>query len=162
MALLSSLAPVVYVQVSPDRLTVRNARSGQAISEPPMVAIEQGAKPRILGVGTEGATRAGPNVEVVNPFGHPRSLVSDFTVGEQLLKAFLRRLNANSVFGLAPRVVMHPLGQPAGGFTQIEIRALHEMALGAGASQAVVWEGRTLTDAELVAGEFPAGGRVLS
>lgn len=119
MALLSSLAPVVYVQISPDKLTVRNARSGQTISEPPLVAIEQGTKRRILAVGAEGATRAGPNVEIVNPFAHPRSLVSDFTVGEQLLKAFLRRLKANSVVGLAPRV-------------------------------------------DLIAGEFPVGGRVLS
>jgi len=57
---------------------------------------------------------------------------------------------------------MHPMGDPAGGFTQVEIRALHEMALGAGASQVKVWQGRPLTDQELMSRQFPSDGRVLS
>jgi rod shape-determining protein MreB len=51
---------------------------------------------------------------------------------------------------LTPRVVIHPLGNPAGGFTQIERRAFREMALGAGASIVHVWTGRPLTDQELL------------
>ena len=57
---------------------------------------------------------------------------------------------------------LHPQGDPAGGFTQVEIRAFHEMALGAGASEAVVWQGRSLTDQELLARDFPSGGQRLS
>jgi len=59
---------------------------------------------------------------------------------------------------------MHPLGEPAGGFTQVEARAFHEMALGAGAAKAMVWRGRNLSDQELLSGQFPSGsaGEVLS
>lgn len=161
--MLASLMPTVYVQVSPERLTVRNARTGEAISEVPEVAIAHDPKPRIVGVGTEARShKSTPSVKIINPFAHPRSLVSDFTVGEQLLKAFLRRLQGRSIFALSPKVVMHPLGDPAGGFTQVEIRAFHEMALGAGASRVVVWQGRGLTDQELLSGKFPSGGQVLS
>jgi rod shape-determining protein MreB len=161
--MLKFLQSVAYVQVSPERLTVRNPKSGVSVSEPPEVAIVRDPKPRILGVGTAArSTQTDSSVEIVNPFAHPRSLVSDFTVGEQLLKAFLRRLNGHSLLTLSPTVVMHPLGNPAGGFTQVEIRALHELALGAGAAQVKVWQGRALTDEELLSGEFPAGGQVLS
>jgi rod shape-determining protein MreB len=161
MNLLSLFSPLLYVQISPERLRVRDVKAGAEIVEPPRLAIEHGAKPRIVGVGSEAAMSTAGSVEVVNPFAHPRSLVSDFTVAEQLLKAFIRRLRPNSLVRMAPRVVMHPLGSPEGGFTQVEIRAFHEMALGAGASQVVVREGRPLTDQELLAGDFSAGGRVL-
>jgi rod shape-determining protein MreB and related proteins len=81
-------------------------------------------------------------------------------LGEQLLKEAVRRVNS-SVFR-APRVVMHPLGEPQGGLTQIEVRALQEMAMGAGARKAQVWVGRPLTDGELLSGQFPAGGQLLA
>lgn len=161
--MLASLMPTVYVQVSPERLTVRNARTGEAISEVPEVAIADDPKPRIVGVGTGARLhKSAPSVKIINPFAHPRSLVSDFTVAEQLLKAFLRRLQGRSIFALSPKLVMHPLGDPAGGYTQVEIRAFHEMALGAGASRVVVWQGRGLSDQELLSGKFPSGGQVLS
>jgi rod shape-determining protein MreB len=161
--MLTMLKPTIYVQLSPERLTVRNARTGEAISEIPEIAISQDQKKKIVGVGAEASFhKSSPLVEVVNPFAHPRSLVSDFTVGEQLLKAFLRRINGRSFLRLAPTVVLHPQGKPAGGFTQIEIRALHEMALGAGASQVIIWEGQNLSDQEVLSGQFPSDGRVLS
>jgi rod shape-determining protein MreB len=161
--MLSALKPIMYVQLSPERLSVRNAKTGEAIAETPEVAITHEPKPKIVGVGTEARThKSATSVEIVNPFGHPRSLVSDFTVGEQLLKAFLRRLQGRSLLAIAPKVVLHPQGNPAGGFTQVEIRAFHEMALGAGASQVVVWQGRSLTDQELLSGQFPSEGQVLS
>jgi len=162
MDMLSLFAPLLYVQVSPERLKVRDVKAGVEIVEPPQVAIEQGNEPKIVGVGLQAATAVGPSVMVVNPFAHPRSLVSDFTIAEKLLKAFIRRLRPGAWVRMAPRIVMHPLGSPEGGFTQVEVRAFHEMALGAGASQAVVREGRPLTDQELLAGDFSVGGRVLS
>lgn len=160
--MLSALIPTLYIQVSPERLTIRNPKTGETISEPPEVAIAQGDRFKVVGVGAQARAHQSLSVEVVNPFAHPRSLVSDFTAGEQLLKAFLRRVRAKSVFAPAPRVVLHPQGDPAGGFTQVEIRAFHEMALGAGASEAVVWQGRGLTDQELLARDFTSGGKVLS
>ncbi|CAG0945167.1 hypothetical protein ANRL1_02169 [Anaerolineae bacterium] len=161
--MLSSLKPVFYVQVSPERLAIRNAKTGEHIAEPPEVAIAYEPKAKIIAVGSgaRGHLATG-SVKVVNPFGHPRSLVSDFTVGEQLLKAFLRRMQGRSVLAIAPRVVLHLQGNPAGGFTQVEIRAFHEMAFSAGASEVVVWQGRSLSDQELISGQFPSEGQVLS
>lgn len=54
------------------------------------------------------------------------------------------------------------MDDPAGGFTQIELRAFHEMALGAGAIQVKLWQGRALNDQELISGQFPDSGKVLS
>lgn len=161
--MLSSLRPTLYVRLSPQRLTVRNAKTGTELSEVPEVALSRkGGKLAILGLGS--AARAAPrdgDAQIVNPFAHPRSLVSDFLPAEQLLKAFVRRALPKFVFGAAPRIVMHPLGDPEGGFTGVEARALREMAMGAGASDVVVWQGPALTDAQLLAGEYPPGGRVL-
>lgn len=160
--MLSAFLPLIYIQVSPDRLSIRDVKTGQAISEIPEVAIARKPKATIVGVGAEArAHNSEASVEIVNPFSHPRSLVSDFTVGEQLLKEFVRRLRGRSLFALSPKIVLHPQGNPAGGFTQVEVRAFREMALGVGASQVVVWQGRGLTDQELLSGKFPPDGQVL-
>ena len=66
------------------------------------------------------------------------------------------------MFSVSPRVVLHPLGDPEGGFTRIEVRALHEMALGAGAAEVRLWQGRALSDEELLSGTFPADGNLLA
>lgn len=143
--------PIIYVQISPERLTLRNVRTGEFISEVPEVAIAYDNKVRIIGVGSEANLhRSNPSVKIVNPFAHPRTLLSDFTVAEQLLKIFLRRMHGTSIFAVSPKVVIHPLGEPEGGFTQIELRAFRELGFGAGASQVELREGRTLTDQEIL------------
>lgn len=164
MSILDSLLRFsLYVQISPDRLVVRNPRTGQHISEVPELAIVTVPKFRVLAVGAAARSKfAEPNVKVVNPFAHPRSLVSDFTAGEQLLKASVSKLLKGGIFAVSPAIVMHPLGDPAGGFTQVEVRAFQEMAMGAGARSVKVWQGRPLTDQEIISGRFPATGRVLS
>ena len=84
-----------------------------------------------------------------HPFSHPRTLLADFTIGEQVLKVLIRRVQGNRWLQLAPRIVIHPLGSPEGGFTQIEHRAFLELAKGLGASRAVLWIGRELSDREV-------------
>jgi rod shape-determining protein MreB len=160
--MLSSFLPTFYVQISPELVTIRNAKTGDAISEVPVIAISKGSKQSVVGIGREARLHeSSPSVNIVNPFAHPRSLVSDFTAGEQLLKALLRHLQGNSIFRVAPRVVMHLMGEPTGGFTQIEVRAFREMAIAAGASKVAVWQGRGLSDQELISGKFPTDGQVL-
>jgi rod shape-determining protein MreB len=155
----SALQTIVYVQISPERLTLKNLKTGESIAEVPELAISAPPKPRILAVGSQARVAAASQPsEVVNPFAHPRSLVSDFTVAEQLLKHQLRRISGNTLLSLAPYVVVHPLGAPAGGFTQVERRAFREMAIGAGASEVHVWTGRPLTDQELLSKEPPRSG----
>ena len=74
-----------------------------------------------------------PGVTLAKPFAHPRSLVSDFTAGEQLLKEMIYRCLGRSLFSIAPAVILHLIGDPEGGFTQVEIRAFREMVLACGA-----------------------------
>ena len=63
---------------------------------------------------------------------------------------------------MAPHLVLHPLGDPAGGLTQVELRALHELGRGAGAARVTVWQGPPLTDDEVRSGRYPASGKVLA
>lgn len=154
--------PVIYLQLSPDRISVRNASSGREFSCPPELAITQGPKPQLRAFGAQArlaSSEAG--VTLVRPFSHPRTLVGDFTAGEQLLRACIREVLGKSLFALSPRIVVHPRVDPEGGFTQIEIRALHEMALGSGASEVRIWHGRLLSDAELLSDRYLGDGRLL-
>jgi rod shape-determining protein MreB and related proteins len=161
--MLSFFTHILYVQVSPERLTVRNPKTGDSVSEVAEVAISSAPKAKLAGVGKDArVAMLDPSVKLIRPFAHPRSLISDFTVADQLLKAFMRRMPGQSFFKVAPMVVIHPQGEPEGGFTQVEIRAFHELALGTGASVAKVWQGRDLTDQELLSGSFPSDGQILS
>jgi rod shape-determining protein MreB len=160
--MLSFLQSTVYVQLHPERLTVRHVQSGRSVSGPPIAAITSGPKPELVAVGD--AARTPPpdkQVRVLNPFKHPRTLLADFTLGEQVLKAFMKKLFEGNLFARAPVVVLHPRIDPQGGFTQIEIRALHELALGSGASKVIIWQGRELQDQELRDLNFSSGGTVL-
>ncbi|CAN7600102.1 rod shape-determining protein [Acidovorax sp. LjRoot117] len=163
--MLQSLLPVYYVQLSPAEVSVLNVKSNVLVRNLPEVALSAGATPSVLAVGRaarQAAAQSGGSW--ANPFGHPRSLVSDFVLAEAVLKHFViqaapagwKRLVAPS-----PRMVIHPLGDPEGGYTQVEIRALRELAVAAGAAHATVWQGRPLTREELKSGAFPAEGRVL-
>lgn len=154
----------LYVQIAPDRLTVRNPKTGQQVSDVAELAIVRDTKPMRIAVGKEAsaAASAQTRAEIVRPFAHPRSIVSDFTAGEHLLKTFMSKLQTPGLFALAPHIVMHPLGDPEGGYTQVEVRAIQELARGAGAHTAVVWQGRPLTDNELITGQFPSTGSILT
>ncbi|SFU48110.1 rod shape-determining protein MreB [Polaromonas sp. YR568] len=156
------IKPPLYIRLSPARLTVRNVKTGESISEPPDIAISRGPKQKILGVGNDAALhRSSKSALVINPFTHPRSMMSDFTTGQAVVKAFVRKLRKGGPLAPAPRVVFHPQGDPAGGFTQVEIRAFREMALGAGASEVVVWQGQDLNDEQVLTRQYPSTGQVL-
>ena len=157
--MLTRFSPVIYIQIAPDRLWLRNPRTGETIDEPPELALSAAPKQTILAVGPQAraAVAASPGALLVNPFAHPRSIVSDFIVAEQLLKHQLRRVLGKSLLTLAPCLVMHPQGPMQGGLTQVERRALHEMGQGAGAAQVHLWIGRPLTDEEVLARRPPAG-----
>lgn len=157
--MLSALQPHIYVQISPERLTLKNPKTGQSLSEVPEMAISPPPGRTVLAVGSQARVAASSQPAlVVNPFAHPRSLVSDFTVAEQLLKHQLRKVLGGSLLSFSPYVVIHPLGSPLGGFTQVERRAFREMATGAGASEVHVWTGRLLTDQEVLSRRPPSGG----
>jgi rod shape-determining protein MreB and related proteins len=161
--ILGFLQSTVYVQLHPERLTVRHVQSGRSVSGPPIAAVSKGPKRELVAVGEAALTPPpGQPVELVNPFKHPRTLLADFTLGEQVLKAFMNKLfEGSNLFRRSPLVVLHPRIDPEGGFTQIELRALHELALGSGASKVILWKGRELSDEELREQKFSSGGEIL-
>jgi len=150
---------VVYARLHPDSLSVRDVSSGREVKGPPVVAVSRNPE-KVLAVGAAAMTAGAP--EIINPFKHPRTLVSDFTAAQVVFKGFFKQLFEGRLFATSPIVVLHPKVDPEGGFTQIEIRALQELAIGAGASRVIVWQGRDLAENELRELKFGAGGRDIS
>jgi rod shape-determining protein MreB len=149
------LLPIFYIKISAERVTVRNVKAGIEVSEVPEIAISNNlqGKKVVLAVGNSAREIASTQPSLlINPFSHPRTLLADFTHGEEVLKAFVRRALVNDWWRwlrLAPVIVIHPLGSPEGGFTQIERRAFLELAICAGASRPVLWIGQELSDREV-------------
>jgi rod shape-determining protein MreB len=154
----------LYIELSPQRVSVRDPNKQEVVVDVPEVAIQGPGtgKATILAIGSaaRGVVSA-PDTEVLNPFAHPRSLVSDFTLAEQVLKAFVRRVRGTALFQPNPVVIVHPLGEHEGGLTQVEIRALRELAFGVGAAEAHVWQGARLTNEQILSGEYPTTGKML-
>ena len=158
--MLSFFSPLVYIQISPNLLTLKNLKTGLEISEVAEIALYLPPKPKvILGAGAQARlASASEPAQLIQPFAHPRSLVSDFASAEALIRIQLQRVLGKGWLRVAPSVVMHPLGNPDGGFTQVELRAFREMALGAGASTARVWTGRPLANHELLSDQAALSG----
>ncbi|MCB1917362.1 MAG: rod shape-determining protein [Rhodocyclaceae bacterium] len=152
MSLLDGIRPRLYVRIAANHVSIRKVGHSEERSVVPELAIQvERGRTRVVAVGDQarGAACRDGALRIVNPFSHPRTLVGDYRLGEHLLKALLGRFLGRSLFAVAPLVVMHPLGAPAGGFTQVELRALREMALGAGAARAIVHVGADLSDDDL-------------
>ncbi len=151
--MLSFFSPLVYIQISPNLLTLKNLKTGLEISEVAEIALSLPPKPKVI-LGAGAATRLASASEPARthpafraPHGH---WFLDFASAEALIRIQLQRVLGKGWLRVAPSVVMHPLGNPDGGFTQVELRAFREMALGAGASTARVWTGRPLANHELL------------
>lgn len=84
---------------------------------------------------------------LVEDFRHPRTLVENFEAAQELLKSALDGLYGRRFF--SPLLVMHPLEKLAGDLTQIEERALLELAEAAGGRRGCIWTGRQLVDEDL-------------
>jgi rod shape-determining protein MreB len=105
---------------------------------------------RVAAFGQEAQmTNGEPNIHLMNAFAHQRPIIADVVLAQQTMKYFMRSLGPNSIFSPSPDVVMHPLWNLEGGFTETEIRTLRELALACGARKAGVWQGRQLTAEEL-------------
>jgi rod shape-determining protein MreB len=160
--MLGFFRPTVYAQLTPDRLSVRDVRSGRSYAARPVGAVLTGPIRKVVRVGDDALTASAARpLEIVNPFKHPRMLIADFTLGQQVLRGFLKKLYPSSLLPRQPVLVLHPRVDPSGGFTEIEIRALHELATGAGAARVLVWHGRELLQRELLSLQLTSGGKLL-
>lgn len=109
---------------------------GVVLNEPSVVAIRQDGGPNgkkvIQQVGLAAKQMLGRtpgNIKAIRPMKD--GVIADFTVTEQMLKHFIKKVNPARLFSFNPRIVICvPYGS-----TQVERRAIREAAYGAGASK---------------------------
>jgi len=114
---------------------------GIVLDEPSVVAIRQesghNSKKTILAVGKEAKMMLGKtpgNITAIRPMKD--GVIADFTVTEQMLKQFIKRVHESRLFSPSPRII---ICVPCGS-TQVERRAIREAAIEAGASQVFLIE----------------------
>lgn len=114
---------------------------GIVLDEPSVVAIRMdggpGGKKILLAVGVEAKSmlgRAPANISAIRPMKD--GVIADFTITEQMLKYFIRRVHDARWFAPSPRIIICvPVGS-----TQVERRAIKESAERAGAKQVFLIE----------------------
>ena len=106
---------------------------GIVLNEPSVVLIHHepnSNKKTILAVGLEAKKMLGRtpgSIQAIRPMKD--GVIADFTVTEQMLKQFIKKVSPSRFFSSSPRIV---ICVPCGS-TQVERRAIKESALGAGA-----------------------------
>ncbi len=107
---------------------------GIVLNEPSVVAIKQeggpSGKKTIKEVGLEAKQMLGRtpgNITAIRPMKD--GVIADFTITEQMLKQFIKKVHDSRFFAPSPRIV---ICVPCGS-TQVERRAIRESAFGAGA-----------------------------
>ena len=114
---------------------------GIILDEPSVVAIRTdpnaGGKKTIQAVGLEAKQMLGRtpgSMQAIRPMKD--GVIADFTVTEQMLKYFIKKVHDSKLFQPSPRIIICvPYGS-----TQVERRAIRESALGAGARQVYLIE----------------------
>ena len=114
---------------------------GIVLDEPSVVAIRQEGGPNgkkvIQEVGLAAKQMLGRtpgNITAIRPMKD--GVIADFTVTEQMLKHFIKKVHHSRVFKPSPRII---ICVPCGS-TQVERRAIRESAIGAGASSVYLIE----------------------
>jgi rod shape-determining protein MreB len=105
---------------------------GIVLDEPSVVAIREDggpqAKKSIQAVGKDAKMMLGKtpgNIVAIRPMKD--GVIANFTVTEQMLKYFIKKVHDNKLFSPSPRII---ICVPCGS-TQVERRAIRESAVGA-------------------------------
>ena len=85
-------------------------------------------------------------VNAIDTFSHPRSIIGDFAIAEKTLHEGLSKVLGSFLLRRPIAMVIHPIEVIEGGLTQVEDRALRELAAGANSRKIVVWQGEELND----------------
>ena len=114
---------------------------GIVLDEPSVVSIrtdmQAGGKRTVQAVGAEAKQMLGRtpgNLQAIRPMKD--GVIADFTVTEQMLKYFIKKVHDTRMFRPSPRII---ICVPCGS-TQVERRAIRESAIGAGARQVYLIE----------------------
>jgi len=106
------------------------------VREPSIVAVNKITN-KVEAVGSaakEMLGRTPGNITAIRPMKD--GVIADFTVTEQMLKHFIRKVHQTRIFKPSPRII---ICVPCGS-TQVERRAIRESAIGAGASSVYLIE----------------------
>lgn len=149
-----SFGPLL-ICASANRLLVRDVASGKQWDSEPLIAYQRDDRKRVT-VKALGSDAKGNPAKVVNPFAHPRVVLHEFELAVDLLKTAIRAVVDGFWFRRKPTVVVQLLTSFEGELTDIEVRALTEWAIAAGAGAAVVSRDHTrqMTDATVKSGMF--------
>ncbi len=152
----------IYVKIKADLLSVTLVEENHTFEDKPLLAVRIGSKGKgtIIAAGSE-AEMIDPaiddSVKIHNGFDHPRSCIRDFEIASATLRYFIRRVINRKAF-VRPIIIMHPLEKIEGGLTEIEHRALRDLAELVGARDSFVWTGRVLDIQEIAESRFPETG----
>jgi rod shape-determining protein MreB and related proteins len=145
-----SLDSILYVQLQPDRVTIRRLRYGKETiehSDAPWVAIVEHPKrgKQVVAVGSAARTtrpelEPGEELIIGNGFEHPRSMIGDTELAEIALKAFFRQIFKGRPLLMAPICVVQALGNWDGGLTGAEKYGLKIVTIAAGAKMVFIIE----------------------
>lgn len=150
MSTLFSSGPY-YVRLSKSRLIVLDVSTGKSFNDVPFIGLTEDSPAKVAAIG---ATANMLFERSFNPFAHPRIIISDFEVGETLLMHVFKLVSGAKYFRAAPVVIMHATDEFIGGLADVEKRLLKELAMGAGARKAYVWEGKELSVEDIHAGIY--------
>jgi rod shape-determining protein MreB len=146
----------VSVRLSRSRLQVVNVSDGAKWEGAATISVDENASGKLI-VTAVGASAQSARGRKIYPFQHPRVLVSDYTAGEKVLQHAIREVLKRKWFAPAPVVVIQVTEHLEGGVSDIEWRALIEMAQGAGARQVYPVKSGVLSDSEIKLGAYLAG-----
>lgn len=146
---LNAARRIVCIRIASDRI-IMQSNDGLHWEAHPEVGITSKGKDEVIAVIKDGGASyqdAGSVSRWVNPFSHPRTIFSDFTVGEKLIRHGLLSMigGLGGFTATSPALaIIHPLEKLEGGLTEIERRALKELGLGAGFRESLVYTGPEL------------------
>jgi rod shape-determining protein MreB and related proteins len=146
------------IRIKRNQISVTDVATGRKWEDEPLIALSKKGNNKIISAIGAAARETGD--DLINPFDHPRVLVADFVLGEKLLQHGFQMVSCGFfvVPGIkwtpSPTVVIHVLEELEGGISQIESRALMEMAHGASAREVHIWNASELSDAEIKNGFY--------
>jgi hypothetical protein len=91
---------VIYVQIKPSLITVKNLFNGTHFQDIPQIAVQAfGRRMKVVAYGKQAnfPYSKPPEMIVLNAFHHSRSLISDFEVAEKTLGIFLKQVDRRKI-----------------------------------------------------------------
>jgi rod shape-determining protein MreB len=147
----------LYLRFSDRSSCLQDVTSGaESVLEPVVGLVERGGLEQVVSIGAASAPGAG--VRLVRPFSHPRLVIAEFEAAQALLGHQLQQVRSSRVI-VRPEIVLHALRTFAEPLTDVEQRALIELAHSVGAWRAMVHSGSELGRAEVLSLSFEGSAR---